>query len=143
MENCQIYISGYYHLNIFTDDTFAGQITVSDFRLTSEKMHDVKIRFTGDHLDYSFQEKRNGKVPSVKMSYSLGLMFSKSFFHNMCILVYEENLQDKNGGAIQFGKPAGRVWGEKDGCCIVPSVSNREEALNILQQFGLIKSYGT
>ncbi|WP_411676323.1 hypothetical protein [Caproicibacter sp.] len=141
LENCQIHISGYYHLNVFQEDTFSGQITVSDYRLTSEKMSDVKISSNGDHLDYSFQETCRGNSPPVKMCYSLGLMFSKRFFHDLCILVYEENTQNKNGGAVQFGKPTGWVWGEENGYCIVPNASSREEALNKLRKLGLINTF--
>lgn len=61
--------------------------------------------------------------------YYLGKLYSNSWFGKLAIIVYAENIPDKDKGTdhkLQKG------WGTVDGYCIVPSVKTYDEAIKIL-----------
>ncbi|MCX7883466.1 MAG: hypothetical protein N2448_00280 [Caloramator sp.] len=49
---CQVKVCGKYYKNLFTKDVFDGQIIVSDYKLTNEKMRKVYFLKDGCPLEY-------------------------------------------------------------------------------------------
>ncbi|WP_427338375.1 hypothetical protein [Caloranaerobacter sp. DY30410] len=135
MEKRTIYISGTYYFNLLTDSTFKGQIFVPEYKLTSKKMNRIIFDRDTDNEDsltyeYAIGTDTNGRP--LKKDYFFGLIRSKPFFHDMVILVYEQ-YEGKDGGY-------GGHFSGKSGRCIVPSASNREEALKILEKHNIFSS---
>lgn len=134
LEKRTIYISGTYYFNLLTDSTFKGQIFVPEYKLTSKKMNRVQFfrhnAFGGfpsaeGSLLYSYVIGTDANGRPIKKFYSFGEICSKPFFHNMVILLYGQS------------KGEGRGWLSSGGYCIVPSASNREEALKILAKYDI------
>ncbi|GEM_PF-626615 len=133
---CQVKVSGKYHMNLFNDDMFDGQISISDYRLTDEKMSEVYFAEDGWPLEYSYAAGYDNDDRPNRYTYFLGRLYSKSWFRNMAIIVYSDNPVNKDGGGKAEGDWGG--WNENDGYCIVPLAADREDAIEILSDKGII-----
>lgn len=136
----QIKIHGKYYKNLFYDDVFNGQIAVSDYKLTNEKMLKVYFSKDGSPLIYYYypigEYDRDGR--KTRKEYILGILNSKPLFRDMVICVFSNNPLNKDkieGNSINWGG-----WNEQSGYCIVPKASNREEAINILLKSKVISN---
>ncbi len=135
---CQVKIKGKYHINLFTDDSFVGQISVSDYKLTNEKMDNVYFSDIGCPLFYTYTSGYDTDGRVKRYDYCLGRMYSKPLFRQMTITVFSDNPLNKAEG----GKTQGSwgTWNERNGYCIVPLADTREEAINKLIKYKVIRS---
>lgn len=128
---CKIKVYGKYYKNLFTDDVFNGQIIVSNYKLTNQKMRKVYFLKDGCPLEYYYDTGRyDSDGHKIYEEYSLGHLYSKSWFRRMIIGVYDNNALNKDGNGKVNGDWGG--WSTIDGYCIVTNASTREEAINIL-----------
>jgi len=139
LQECNITITGFYHLNLFVDDTFEGAIAVSGYSQTLEKMSTVHLSKEGCSLYYHrFEEGLYDEDGRLKrFEYSLGNIMIGRFFNNMVIAVYSDNPLDKDRGWKEYGSWG--TWNERDGYCIVSNVSSYEEAVQTLLARGVIQ----
>ncbi|CAK7058428.1 hypothetical protein [Tissierella sp.] len=131
LETRKIHISGTYRLNLFTDNTFQGQIFVPEYELTSGKMDEIQFMKDIDNGCPLVYKNEIGAIADdrpLEEDYSFGRILSRPLFHRMVILVYGESKGDVRG------------WNSDTGYCIVPSVSNREEALKVLEKYDIFSS---
>lgn len=135
---CQVKVYGKYYKNLFTDDVFDGQIVVSDYKLTTEKMSKVHFCNDGWPLEYNYVIGYDINGRRIWGTYFLGRLYSKSWFRGMTISVFSDNPLNKDGDGKVEGDWGG--WNDRNGYCIVPNAANREEALNILLKNGVISS---
>lgn len=136
IKDCQLNISGFYYFNLLTEDIFRGQIELSDNPATTNSMTDIKIRSGGDVIQYTYKQSVDEETDPIRMYYYLGLLFSKPLMRNMCILAYYKDYNEY-GEARPGGY--GGSWNGLTGFCIVSSVKSREEAIDILNYYGLIQ----
>ncbi|MCX7903498.1 MAG: hypothetical protein N2486_03200 [Caloramator sp.] len=130
---CQVKIHGKYYKNLFINDAFDGQIAVSDYKLTNEKMRKVYFLKDGCPLEYYHDTgRKDSNGHRIYEEYILGRIYSKSWFRGMTICVYNDNPLNKNVGWKVEGDWGG--WDNQHGYCIVPNATSREEALNILSK---------
>lgn len=132
---CKVKVYGKYYMNLFTDDMFDGQIVISDYKFTNENMSKVYFSDEGWPLEYSYVAGNDTYGRPNRDTYFLGRFYSNPWFRQMAIIVYSDNQANKNVG----GKADGS-WNERDGYCIIPLATNREEALNILLENRIISS---
>lgn len=92
---CQVKIHGKYHWNLFTDDMFEGQVTVSDYKYTNEKMSKLYIGDDGYPLEYNYTDGYDVEGHQNRKTYFLGHLYSKSWFRQMVITVFSDNPVDK------------------------------------------------
>jgi hypothetical protein len=128
----KINIKGKYYWNILTSDMFEGRITVSDYDFTeTKKMDNIYIPYdNGCLIEYTETIKYGPNSRDVrKYFYPLGRLFSKPWFRNMAMIIYEQNIpyKDKSNNIKQQGG-----WGTADGYCIVASAKTYKEAIKIL-----------
>lgn len=136
MEECTISISGYYHFNLFTGDTFTGQVTLSDYPLTAESMLPLTFSPDGSFLDYRYKLKSGNDSLPVTMSYSFGILFGRPMMRDICIIVYTDPISEAHGRREPSGN--GGSWNGTDGYCIVASVGSHKEAVDALKKYNLI-----
>ncbi|KYH29713.1 hypothetical protein CLTEP_27060 [Clostridium tepidiprofundi DSM 19306] len=133
---CQVKIQGRYHWNLFFDDMFDGQIVISDYKLTNEKLSKVYLSDDGWPLEYTYLSEEDVNGRPNRYTFFLGRLYSRSWFRKMAIIVFSKNSLNKDGD----GKISGNWgdWNEDDGYCIVPLATSREEAIDILLKIGII-----
>lgn len=136
MEECTISISGYYHFNLFTGDTFTGQVTLSDYPLTAESMLPLTFGLDGAFLNYRYELTPVGESLPATMSYDFGIIYSKPMMREVCIIVYTAPSSEAHGRREPSGK--GGSWNNTDGYCIVASVGSHREAVDALKKYDLI-----
>ena len=128
-----VIVSGYYHFNLFSDDQFTGKITIPDYEWTQQDLETVQFMKDGCPLIYYNYDDKDGNGGLVKTEYFFGEIYSGLLFRNMCIAVFSENTNDLNAE-----NPSGGSWHSADGICIVPAVSTRQEALDVLKSNDVI-----
>lgn len=131
LETRRISISGNYRFNLFTDNTFQGQIFVPEYELTSGKMDKIQFMKDIDNGCPLVYKNESGTIADgrpLEEYYSFGRILSEPLLHRMVILVYGQSKGDVS------------VWNSSTGYCIVPFVSNREEALKILKKYNIFSS---
>jgi len=139
LRECTITITGSYHLNLFSDDTFVGSIAVSGYSQTLEAMDTVYLSKEGCPLYYHrYEDGINDEDGRPRrLEYSLGNITSGRFLHKLVIAVYSDNPLDKDVGWREGGSWG--VWNERNGYCIVPDVRSYEEAVQTLMTRGVIQ----
>jgi hypothetical protein len=130
LETRTIHISGTYRFNLLKGNTFEGQIFVPEYELTSEKMDKVEFIRDADYdygysLSYRYEIGTDVDGRPIREYYFLGRIISGPLLYRPVILVYSKNKGGTGG------------WGSDSGYCIVPSASNREEALEILEKYDI------
>ncbi len=127
LETKTINMTGKYKFNIFTDDTFEGQITIPEYEITSWKMNTIDFDKNGAmiwyRLDTGFDHE--GRV-NFKYE-ALGDFYYNPFKPNPVILLQGRN---KPNTPKEMGG-----WGDDEGYCIVFNTSSREEALKIVSKY--------
>lgn len=138
MVDCQVDIKGYYNFNIFTKDTFKGQIKISDYPLTGKNMRDLNLSYGQDdseYIEYTYEEGYDKEGKPITMKYIFGFINTDRLFKNMCIMVFDENVKDKSSGA--FPRLTGgfsKSWAAEGGYCIVPFAETYDEAMEIVHK---------
>jgi hypothetical protein len=135
LTNCQITVSGYYFLNLFTNDTLKGKIVVSDYLFTRDEMESIEFSSYGAPLFYYQYDDDSTNAYPNRIEYCLGKLFTNLFLREICITVLSDNPKNKASESKPSGNWGG--WSPEDGYCIVASVSTREDALRILQNYEL------
>ncbi len=137
---CTISIKGDYRVNFITADTFDGNITVSGYDQTKEKMVRISLsKDPGSWLYYQLREEDDTARPSLE--YCLGLLKCGRFFTDMAICVLSQNPTDRSSGWKEFG--GWGVWNERTGYCVVPWATTYDEAMERLTKIGIISSLPT
>ncbi|MCF0149867.1 MAG: hypothetical protein HUJ80_00475 [Firmicutes bacterium] len=133
-DNCTINIDGYYHFNILSNDRFYGNISVSGYELTSERMDTVYISKDGHSLYYHrFDEFSHDEYGHpLKLEYSLGRLVSGRFFRDMIIAVYSDNPIDKASGWKESGTWG--TWNIQNGVCIITNAKTYAEGFQKVQK---------
>lgn len=134
--DCKIRMEGYYHINLFKQDVFYGQVSVSDYSWTNEKM---KSPLYLNHEDGSLLEY-NKRVSSSILNhqelfeYRFGRILVEFYMGNPIILVYSKNPVDKSGGAAKTTESLNDwgSWATDNGYCIISGVDNRDDAIKTL-----------
>lgn len=132
LEERTIQVSGKYYLNLLVEDKFRGKIIISDYKITSGKMETIWFSEESGSLVYQFVIGKNEHKHPIKETYILGPIIAKPLLRNMAILLYNENVQDKNGD-LRTGTNHGGYWDSIKGYCLVAEVNNREDALAVLK----------
>ncbi len=135
---CQVKSYGKYHWNLFSDDMFDGQIVVSNYKLTTEKMSKVYFSDDGWPLEYNYIAGYDTDGRPSWDTFFLGRLYSKSWFQQMTITVFSGNQANKTGG--EKTKMSRGSWSERDGYCIVPLAASREKALDLLLENGIVQN---
>lgn len=133
LETHKVTMFGYYRFNLFTQDTFEGQITILDQEITSEIMRKVIFYDDGGSLTYSIPTGiiRAGGIPEYDDEY-FGHLLYNPFMHNLVIKVFERVFEDD-----KYNGKSSR-WSSSTGYCIVSSVNNREEAIYVLEKYDIL-----
>ena len=128
-----ITVSGSYHINAFKENSFHGQISVSEYFLTSEKMvSPIYLSKESSPLEYySYRTDPPSSPRAERYNYTLGYIAAKPFMGDPIIMVLSENPLHTDAGAITGAGSWGN-WSEEDGVCIVPYAKNRDEAISTL-----------
>ena len=128
-----ITVSGYYHINVFKENSFRGQISVSDYCLTSDKMvSPIYLGKESSPLEYYGYQKDPPSSPHAdRYNYKLGYICAKPFMGDPMIMVLSENPLHTDAGAMTGAGSWGN-WSEENGVCIVPYAKNRDEAISTL-----------
>lgn len=135
LETHKIYISGKYRFNLFTDNTFQGQISVPEYELTSNEMERLQFIKGIDHespLVYTYKEGVGTDGRPITKYYDFGKIVSRPLLYRTVIVLYEQ-YEGKDGDY-------GGHFNSNTGHCIVPFVSDREEALKILEKYDIFPS---
>lgn len=117
----QVKISGTYHINILESCDFKGQIEVSGYPLTAEKMGDLYSMPTGAPITYSYDKGVDSQGYPNRQYYFFGRLYSKLFLSKPLILVYVQT------------SPSTASWGAREGYALVPNVDNFYDAIDVLK----------
>ena len=94
-EHRTVQISGWYRFNLFSDDRFRGQITVTGHDLTYNEMLDVRFRshlgvFRGVMAYSKINENENNRI----QTHLFGVIESGLLFRNAIIVLFEYNVME-------------------------------------------------
>lgn len=138
-EVCTIQLSGWYNINLFREDTFYGQVSVSDYPWTKENMiSPLSLGETESLLEYRKRVPQTGPKPSIQhqevFEYALGHMRVGFYMTKPIIFVFANNTLDKSGGAVKRSEGGYEgAWGAGAGYdCIVAGAADRDQAMEIL-----------
>ncbi len=128
LEKCTVSMKGSYQFNILSEDTFKGQITVSTYPRTYDKMEKVDVTREGDCSGTLWY----GTYESL---YPFAMLSSDMLLNNIVLLVKSNPMYEDNKSRPLHISVS---WGSDDGYCIVPSVSTREDAIEKLSELGWV-----
>lgn len=122
-------IKGTYHIQRPKRHIFSGQITLSDYPLTFDELGRIELdRLHGASLWYGHWEESAGRP--LYASEALGYIYSSFLMRKIAICVYAEYVPGLEAAATG--------WRTDTGYCIVPGAADREEALAVLFDLGVI-----
>ena len=133
LDKRKIHISGTYRFNLFADNTFRGQISVTEYELTWEKMAEVEFVKSADNggiLEYKYEIGTDESGRPLTKEYLFGRVFLNPRYRNIVIMLYEQYETEDGGYGGRFDS--------KSGYCIISSVDDREGALKVLEIYGIL-----
>lgn len=124
LETKTINMNGKYKFNIFTDDTFEGQITIPEYKITSWEMDRLYFHKNGGAVvSYRREAGFNNEERVIYNHGALGHFHYSPFKRNPVIRLAGENKDNIS------------AWSTHQGYCIVFNTSSREEALRIVSKY--------
>lgn len=124
----QITIEGKYHLNLLTDDTFSGMVTVSgyDYANGTYPLRDIKLYGPKEptHIEYNIPDSGSG-MPGRTIVYMFGEFYYSAFFRTCMIPVFTHPDND----------PYRSSYSTKDATVIVIGAESSYDAKEIAEGF--------
>lgn len=124
----QITIEGKYHLNLLTDDTFSGMVTVSgyDYANGTHPLRDIKLYGPKEptHIEYNIPDPGSG-MPDRTIVYMFGEFYYSAFFRTCMIPVFTHPDND----------PYRSSYSTKDATVIVIGAESPYDAKEIAEGF--------
>ena len=130
---CVVSVDGLYYLNIFSADSFDGDLLVSSYAETKGECGEILCTREGWPLFYNKRElNSNGNAEE----FCLGKLVSTRLFQKFVICVYSDNPSSDSDRWKESGDWG--VWNDINGYCIVPNCSTYERAVEIISSLGII-----
>ena len=147
-EEIWIGFDGYYHLNLFSNDSFSGVMTTAFLNQESSmEIAGMQLSKEGTYLYYRMEEdgsehlsaysvplpSGNDSPDDKETGYCMGRLDSERFFKRFAFLVCADIPAGQYHGWDFWN------WSETDGICVIPDCADYESARRYLEEMGIIQ----